>query len=113
MPLEPILHASPRRLWWLGLSIFAGNALFAWIWSVWLPQPYENVGLRVVASLLGFSLMTRPVCHDPSTRLAQRVFGIVFWLELPVFFSWMYLCNSGSDVAGDHGRHGVDLLPGH
>jgi two-component system, CAI-1 autoinducer sensor kinase/phosphatase CqsS len=97
-PIEPILHASPRRLWWLGLSIFAGNALFAWIWSVWLPQPYENLTLRILASALGFTLMTRAVNHDPSSRVAQRVFGFVFWLELPVFFSWMYLCNSGSAV---------------
>lgn len=97
-PVEPILHASPRRLWWLGLSIFAGNALFAWTWSVWLPQPYENLALRLIASALGFSLMTRLVNRDPSSRLAQRVFGLVFWLELPVFFSWMYLCNSGSAV---------------
>ena len=97
-PIEPILHASPRRLWWLGLSIFAGNALFAWTWSVWLPQPYENLALRLIASALGFSLMTRLVNRDPSSRLAQRVFGLVFWLELPVFFSWMYLRNSGSAV---------------
>ena len=97
-PIEPILHASSRRLWWLGLSIFAGNALFAWIWSVWLPQPYENLALRVIASALGFSLMTRLVNRDPSSRLAQRIFGIVFWLELPFFFSWMYFCNSGSAV---------------
>ena len=97
-PIEPILHASPRRLWWLGLSIFAGNALFAWTWSVWLPQPYENLALRLIASALGFSLMTRLVNRDPSSRLAQRVFSLVFWVELPVFFSWMYLCNSGSAV---------------
>jgi len=97
-PLEPILHPSPRRLWWLGLSFFSGNALFAWIWSAWLPQPYENLPLRVVASLLGYSLMTRRVNHDPGSRLAQRVFGLVFWLELPVLFSWMYLCNSGNTV---------------
>lgn len=97
-PLEPILHPSPRRLWWLGLSFFSGNALFAWIWSAWLPQPYENLPLRVAASLLGYSLMTRRVNHDPGSRLAQRVFGLVFWVELPVLFSWMYLCNSGSTV---------------
>ena len=97
-PLEPILHPSPRRLWWLGLSFFSGNALFAWIWSTWLPQPYENLPLRVMASLLGYSLMTRRVNHDPGSRLAQRVFGLVFWVELPVLFSWMYLCNSGSTV---------------
>ena len=97
-PLEPILHPSTKRIWWLGLSIFLGNALFAWIWSVWLPQPYENIGLRALASLLGFVLMTRRINSDPDSLLAQRVFSIVFWLELPVFFSWMYLCNQGSPV---------------
>lgn len=85
-------------MWWLGLSIFTGNILFAWIWSEWLPQPYENFTLRVIASLLGYSLMMRRVNQDPDSLLAQRVFNIVFWLELPVFFSWMYLCNSGSPV---------------
>lgn len=97
-PLEPILHPSPRRLWWLGLSFFSGNILFAWVWSVWLPQPYESLPLRALASLLGYSLMTRRINHDPRSRLTRSVFGLVFWLELPVFFSWMYLCNSGSTV---------------
>ncbi|MDP3710082.1 MAG: HAMP domain-containing sensor histidine kinase [Polaromonas sp.] len=97
-PMEPILHPSPWRLRWLGLSIFLGHALYGWIWSAWLPQPYENLTLRVMASLLGCSLMTRRVNHDPGSRLTQVVFGLVFWLELPVLFSWMYLCNSGSTV---------------
>ncbi len=85
-------------MWWLGLSIFAGNVVFAWIWSEWLPQAYENLVLRGVASVLGASLMLHHVNRDPDSPLAQRVFCIVFWLELPVFFSWMYLCNSGSPV---------------
>lgn len=97
-PLEPILHPSPQRLWWLGLFIFLGHALYGWIWSAWLPQPYESLTLRVIASLLGCSLMTRQISHDPGSRLTQVVFGLVFWLELPVLFSWMYLCNSGSAV---------------
>jgi two-component system, CAI-1 autoinducer sensor kinase/phosphatase CqsS len=97
-PLEPILHPSPRRLWWLGLFMLLGNALFAWIWSLWLPQAYENLTLRLIASLLGCSLMAPQVSKDPGGALAQKVFGLVFWLELPVFFSWMYLCNSGSAV---------------
>lgn len=97
-PLETILHPSPWRLWWLGSSLFLGNALFAWTWSVWLPQPYENLPLRVLASLLGCSLMTRRINHDPGHRLAQWIFGLVFWLELPVLFTWMYLGNSGSAV---------------
>ena len=97
-PLEPILHASPRRLWWLGLSFLSGNAVFAWIWSVWLPQPYENAVLRILASVLGYTLMTKRVSDHPHRGLAQRVFSMVIWLELPVLFSWMYLCNSESAV---------------
>lgn len=92
------MHPSPRRLWWLGLSFFLGNILFAWIWTIWLPQPYENLWLRIIASLLGYSLMTHRVSRDPSSALTQGVFGLVFWLELPVIFSWMYLCNSGNTV---------------
>ena len=97
-PLEPILHPSRRRLWWLGLFMLLGNALFAWIWSVWLPQPYENLTLRLIASLLGCSLMVPQVSLNPDSALSQRVFALVFWLELPVLFFWMYLCNSGSAV---------------
>ena len=97
-PLEPILHPSSKRIWWLGLSIFSGNALFAWIWSTWLPQSYENLGLRAIASFLGYALMTQRVNKNPDSLFTQRVFSIVFWLELPVFFSWMYLCNNGSPV---------------
>ena len=97
-PLEPILHPSPRRLWWLGLMMLLGNAVFAWIWSVWLPQPYENLTMRVIASLLGCSLMLPLVNLNHDSALVQKLFGLLFWLELPVFFSWMYLCNSGSAV---------------
>ncbi|MHB1250252.1 MAG: sensor histidine kinase [Polaromonas sp.] len=97
-PLEPILHPSPWRLWWLGSTIFLGNALFAWIWSVWLPQPYENLPLRVLASLLGLSLLAPRISRDPGSPLTQWIFGLVFWLELPVLFTWMYLGNSGSAV---------------
>lgn len=85
-------------MWWLGLCFLAGHALFGWIWSVWLPQPYENTVLRVIVSLLGISLMTGWVQQDPGGRPAQRVYNLLLWLELPVFFSWMYLCNSASTV---------------
>ena len=97
-PFEPILHPSAKRIWWSGFSIFVGNAVFAWIWGIWLPQPYENLGLRAVASALGLCLMIGRVNQHPDSRLTPLVFGFVFWLELPVFFTWMYLCNNGSPI---------------
>lgn len=95
---EPILHASPRRMWWLGVSFLSGHALFGWIWSMWLAQPYENTVLRIVASLLGISLMTPEIQLYPDSRRSQLVFNLLLWLELPVFFSWMYFCNSANTV---------------
>ena len=80
--LEPILHASARRMWWLGLSFLAGHALFGWIWSVWLPQPYENAGLRVAVSLLGIILMRDWVRQNPDAPRTQLVFNLLLWLEL-------------------------------
>lgn len=80
------------------MSFLSGHALFGWIWSAWLPQPYENAALRTVASLLGISLMTPWVQRDPDSRRSQIFFNLLLWLELPVFFSWMYLCNSESTV---------------
>ncbi|MDQ3060488.1 MAG: HAMP domain-containing histidine kinase [Pseudomonadota bacterium] len=52
----------------------------------------------MLASLLGICLMTGWVKQDPGARRTQLVFNLLLWLELPVFFSWMYLCNSANTV---------------
>jgi two-component system, CAI-1 autoinducer sensor kinase/phosphatase CqsS len=94
----PILHPSPWRLRWLGAFTLVGHPLFWWIWGHWLVQPYENAPLRVAMSASGLALMANPVSRDPSSRLAVTAFTAVFWIQLPVFFSWMYLCNGGNTV---------------
>ena len=43
-------------------------------------------------------MMTKFVNSDPDSLLTQRVFSLVFWLVMPVFMTWMYLCNSGNAV---------------
>ncbi len=97
-PLQPILHPSLWRLRWLGLFTLVGHPLFHLIWGVWLPQPYENTLMRFGLSLSGVALMASPVCRDPTSKLANSVFTAVFWVQLPLFFSWMYLCNGGNTV---------------
>jgi two-component system CAI-1 autoinducer sensor kinase/phosphatase CqsS len=96
--LVPILHPSPWRLRWLGLFTLVGHPLFGWIWGHWLPQPYENPGLRAVMGTLGLLLISESITNDPSSKLSARIFSLVFWLQLPLFFSWMYLCNNGNTV---------------
>lgn len=93
-----ILHPSPWRLRWLGLFTLVGHPLFGWIWGHWLPQPYEHPGLRAVMGALGLLLISESIAGDPSSKLSSRIFSVVFWIQLPVFFSWMYLCNGGNTV---------------
>ena len=97
-PLEPILHASPQRIWWLGLLLMVSHILFFLAWSQWLPQPYENMTLRLTGALAACFLMVRAVNQDPASQLTPVVFTVLIWLELPLFFSWMYLCNGGNTV---------------
>lgn len=96
--LVPILHPSPWRLRWLGIFTLVGHPLFWWIWGHWLAQPYENPALRAVMGTLGLLLISESITSDPSSKLSARIFTFVFWIQLPLFFSWMYLCNSGNTV---------------
>ena len=63
-----------------------------------MPQPYENLGLRIFMAALGLTLMVPRIGLDTSSVLSTRTFITVFWLQLPFFFSWMYLCNVGNTV---------------
>jgi two-component system CAI-1 autoinducer sensor kinase/phosphatase CqsS len=97
--LEPILHPSRWRIRALGLSTAFGHPIFYWIWAKLLPQPYENLWLRLLMSALGMSLFVFPsITASPPSKFAATVFTAIFWTTLPWFFSWMYLCNNGNIV---------------
>lgn len=97
-PLELILHPSPWGLRLLGSMLLVGNLLFGWIWSTWLPQDYENLWLRALLAAMGLALTLNPLAQHLSKRRIQQVVSVIFWLALPLYFSWMYLRNSGGDV---------------
>lgn len=97
-PVEPILHPSPWRLRLLGLALFIGHPLLGWTWATWLPQPYENLWLRGLLGALGLVLLLNPLCHNLSNGLTQVVVVSIMWLEIPLFFSWMYFRNGGGEV---------------
>ena len=97
--LEPILHPSRWRIRALGLSTAFGHPLFYWIWAKLLPQPYENLWLRLMMSALGVSLLVFPsITASPPSKFAAAIFTAIFWVTLPWFFSWMYFCNNGNTV---------------
>jgi len=97
-PLEPILHPSPWRLRLLGLGLAVGQPLFGFIWAKWLVQPYENPLLRVFLALVGLTLILPSISNYPLSKRTQRLSTVVIWLELPVFFGWMFLCNGGNSA---------------
>lgn len=97
-PLEPILHPSRARLQWLGAFTVVGHLTFAWIWGHLMPQPFESVPLRVAVACLGIPLLLNAINRDLASPLTGWTFGLVSWLQLPLFFSWMYWMNGGNAV---------------
>ena len=97
-PLAPILHPSPWRLRLFGFALAVGHPLFGWIWTGWIPQRYESVWLRGVMSALGLVLMFPWLTRNLASATTRFLVALVAWIELPLFFSWMYFCN-GSGVA--------------
>ena len=80
----------------LGLATVLGQPLFGWVWSSWLVQPYENLWLRGLMSLLGAALFLPGLSRDFSNPATRWLLTLIMWIEIPVYFSWMYFCNDGS-----------------
>ena len=98
-PFGPMLHPSEWRIRALGLSTAVGHPVFHLVWTYWLPQPYDNPWERLAAGGLGLFLLLAPgLRQQPPSREAAWVFCAVTWLSLPVYFTWMYLCNGLTDV---------------
>lgn len=97
-PLEPILHPSSYRLIWIGIFTLMGHAIFGWIWAVAIPQPYENLWVRVVMSLLSLLYLLPMVARNPSASQSGWIVGLATWVQLPWFFAFMYCMNGGNPV---------------
>lgn len=98
LPVQPILHPSPIRLAWLGGFAVISHPMFAFLWSAVYPQPYASLWLHAVLGVSGAVLVLPQLRFDPLSPRTERVFTLVCWVHLPLFFSWMYLMNSGSTV---------------
>lgn len=97
--LEPVLHPSRWRIRALGLASMVGHPLFYWIWAHVLPQPYESLSMRMLMSGLGVALLVfASITDTPPRAFHATVFTVIFWINLPFFFLWMYFCNGANTV---------------
>ena len=94
--MEIILHPSRKRLQWLGIFTVMGHAGFFWLWSQLLPQPHEDWRVRLLLALTGLGLIFQPGGNACNTRGMKLYFSLMCWLQLPLFFVWMYWMNQGS-----------------
>lgn len=97
-PIEPILHPSRMRLLLMGLITFSLHLIFAWLWLVWHPQPYENLIARGAASMLGLTYILPLALRDIHSWQTEVSFSLGTWINLPCFFGWMFWMNQGNLV---------------
>jgi two-component system, CAI-1 autoinducer sensor kinase/phosphatase CqsS len=96
--IETVLHPSAFRFKMLGYLTVVGQLLFWFVWAVLLPQPYENIYVRLALVALGVGIFFRLIKYGEAHKGTHRYSFAVYWLQLPVFFTWMYWMNHGSAV---------------
>lgn len=82
----------------MGTAMIVGHPVFYLLWGILIPQPYENLALRLFDCALGFVLLTPAFLNSVSSKRTSLVFSVVLWLTIPFTFWWMYLLNGGNHV---------------
>ena len=74
----------------LGAIGFVGFPFYYWIWSNLFPQPYENLALRLIGSVLFFGLLTLNRWPSNYKKYIKLYWCITFTFSLPFFFTFEY-----------------------
>lgn len=97
--MQRSLSSSAHQLVAVGAMAFLGFPLFYWIWSVWFPQPYENLWLGLTGSLLGLGLILTPYWPAASKRYMPWYWFLTILYALPFFFAHSFLMNQASVIS--------------
>ncbi len=93
------LSTSLHQLVVVGAIVFFGFSLFYWIWTLWFPQPYENLWLRLAGSLLGLGLMSTPYWPASTRPYMPWYWFLTILYVLPFFFGYYFLMNQASVIS--------------
>ncbi len=97
--MQRSLSNSEHQLVAVGAIAFLGFLLFYWMWSVWFPQSYENVWLRLLGSALGLGLMLTPYWPARCKPYLPWYWFLTILYTLPFFFAYSFLMNHASDIS--------------
>lgn len=86
------------RHMYFGLVAAIGFPLYYVIWQVWFPQPYENLPLRVLGSVIFLPIVFARLWPEFLKRLFPLYWYLALLFALPFFFTFMLLKNNGSTV---------------
>lgn len=87
-----------RRRIALGVIGIVCFPLYYWVWHDLFPQPYENLPLRLLGSLLCVPLVFSRYWPTRLRRYLPHVWYFSLLYALPFFFSFMLLKNNGAEV---------------
>lgn len=97
--MERSLSNSSHQLVAVGSIAFLGFPLFYFIWVYCFPQPYENLTLRLVGSLLGLGLMLTAYWPQKHKAYLSWYWFITLLFTLPFFFSFLFLMNRATVIS--------------
>ncbi|PMM44198.1 ATP-binding response regulator [Vibrio splendidus] len=80
---------------WMGLI---GFPIYYVVWEFLFPQPYENLTLRLVCSVLFFGIIYRNRAPFELRKYLPAYYQVAITLCLPCFFFYMLLMNNWSNV---------------
>ncbi|WCE31038.1 response regulator [Vibrio sp. SCSIO 43137] len=80
---------------WLG---FVGFPAYYFVWQYIFPQPYENVWLRLICSLLFLGIVVRNKLNVRLRSYMHLYYQLVIIAGLPFFFFYMLLMNGWSQI---------------
>lgn len=81
-----------------GLVVVVGFPLYYFIWHDLFPQPYENLPLRMLESVLGIPVMLAKFWPERLRRYLPVYWYFLAMFAIPFFFTFMLLKNDGNTV---------------
>lgn len=97
--MQRSLSNAGHQLVAVGAIAFIGFPLFYWIWTVWFPQPYETLSLRLIGSLLGLGLMLTRYWPPVLKPYLPGYWFLTILYTLSFFFAYSYLMNGASVIS--------------